>query len=109
MFVPDPVTSNNPNVRPLGDAFFNDITRGYRQKAAYASVDVELVPQTLTLTAGTRYFSTNTTEVGCDSGQLRLPTRLRIRRIPVLITTTSPISIRRGLTGPTQVSEAVRT
>jgi iron complex outermembrane receptor protein len=68
VFVPDPVTSNNPNVRPLGDAFFNDITRGYRQKAAYASVDIELVPRALTLTAGTRYFSTNTTEVGAIEG-----------------------------------------
>jgi len=27
VFVPDPVTSNNPNVRPLGDAYFNDVTR----------------------------------------------------------------------------------
>jgi iron complex outermembrane recepter protein len=68
VFVPAPVTSNNPNVRPLGDAFFNDITRGYTQKAAYASVDVELVPQTLTLTAGTRYSSTNTSEVGSSAG-----------------------------------------
>jgi outer membrane receptor protein involved in Fe transport len=64
VFVPAPVTSNNPNVRPPGDAFFNDITRGYQQKAAFASVDFELIPKTLTLTAGTRYSSTDTTEVG---------------------------------------------
>jgi iron complex outermembrane recepter protein len=70
VFVPGPVTLNNPNVRPLGDAFFNDITRGYRQKAAYTSVDVEVVPQVLTLTAGTRYFNTNTTEVGAIAGSL---------------------------------------
>ena len=67
-FVPYPITLNNPNVRPLGDAFFNDITRGYRQKAAYVSVDAELVPHTLTLTGGTRYSSTNTTEVGAIAG-----------------------------------------
>ncbi len=67
-FVPYPVTSNNPNVRLLGDAYFNDITRGYRQEAAYSSVDVELVPGALTLTAGTRYFNTNTTEVGSIVG-----------------------------------------
>jgi outer membrane receptor protein involved in Fe transport len=65
---PGEVTSNNPNVRPLGDGYFNDITRGYTQKAAYASVDFELVPRALTLTAGTRYFSTNTTEVGSVVG-----------------------------------------
>jgi iron complex outermembrane receptor protein len=69
VFVPGlPTTSINPNVRPLGDAFFDDITRGYRQKAAYASVDFELVPNALTLTAGTRYSSTNTTEVGSSVG-----------------------------------------
>jgi iron complex outermembrane receptor protein len=63
-FVPAPATSNNPNVRPPGDGFFNDITRGYRQRAAYASVDVELIPSSLTLSAGTRYSSTETSEVG---------------------------------------------
>ncbi len=68
VFVSDPVTSNNPNVRPLGDAWFNDITRGYNQKAAYTSVDFELIPKTLTLTAGTRYSSTETWEVGSTVG-----------------------------------------
>jgi len=70
VFVPGPVTSNNPNVRPPGDAFFNDVTRGYAQKAAYASVDFELIPQTLTVTAGTRYFRTDTSEVGSTVGSL---------------------------------------
>ena len=68
VFVPSPVTSNNPNVRPLGDGFFNDITRGYKQKAAYASVDFELIPKTLTLTAGTRYSRIDTSEVGSSVG-----------------------------------------
>ena len=68
VFEPAPVTSNNPDVRPPGDAFFNDITRGYRQKAAYGSIDFDLVPRTLTLTAGTRYSITNTTEVGSIAG-----------------------------------------
>jgi iron complex outermembrane recepter protein len=70
VFVPAPVTSINPNVRPLGDAFFDDITRGYKQKAAYASIDFELVPQTLTLTAGTRYSSTDNSEVGSAVGSV---------------------------------------
>ena len=68
VLVPAPVTSNNPSVRPLGDGFFDDITRGYTQKAAYASVDFDLVPQMLTLTAGTRYFRTDTSEVGSTVG-----------------------------------------
>ena len=67
-FVPGPVTLNNPHVRPLGDGFFNDVTRGYDQKAAYASVDFDLVPNALTLTAGTRYFDTYTSEAGADGG-----------------------------------------
>ncbi len=62
------VTSNNPNVRPPGDAFFNDITRGYQQEAAYTSVDFEIIPHRLTLTAGTRYFRNNVSEVGSFAG-----------------------------------------
>jgi outer membrane receptor protein involved in Fe transport len=68
VFVPGTVTSNNPNIRPLGDGFFNDITRGYNQQAAYASIDFELIPKKLTLTAGTRYFRTTTSEVGSFVG-----------------------------------------
>ena len=68
VFVPSPVTSINPDVRPLGNGFFNDITRGYTQRAAYASLDVGLIPETLTLTVGTRYSRTNTLEVGSSVG-----------------------------------------
>jgi outer membrane receptor protein involved in Fe transport len=67
-FVSAPVTSSNPNVRPLGDAFFNDITRDYRQEAVYTSVDFDLIPAKLTLTAGTRYSRTNTWEAGSTVG-----------------------------------------
>jgi iron complex outermembrane receptor protein len=67
LFVSQPVTSNNPNPRPLGDGFFNDITRGYAQKAAYASVDFDIVSQ-LTLSLGTRYSRIETNEVGSDVG-----------------------------------------
>jgi iron complex outermembrane receptor protein len=68
VFVPAPVTSNNPNIRPPNDGFFNDISRGYKQQAAYASVDFDLIPKKLTLTAGTRYFRTNASEVGSTVG-----------------------------------------
>lgn len=61
-FTPASVTLNNPNVRAPEDGFFDDITRGYTQKAAYASVDFDLLPRTLT--AGTRYFRTTTSEAG---------------------------------------------
>lgn len=82
MFVPAPVTSNNPNVRPLGDGFFDDITRGYTQKAAYASVDFDLVPQELTLTAGTRYFGTDTSEVGSSVGSFGCQRLTNIPTVP---------------------------
>jgi iron complex outermembrane recepter protein len=68
VFVPGPVTLNNPNTRSPGDAFFNDITRQYTQRAAYFSLDFDLVPQTLTLTAGTRYSDIRTSEVGASVG-----------------------------------------
>jgi iron complex outermembrane receptor protein len=54
--LPIPVTSNNPGVRPSGDAFFDDVTRGYKQKAAFGSVDLDVVPKRLTVTLVTRYY-----------------------------------------------------
>jgi len=68
VFVPAAVTSDNPNTRLPGVGFFNDITRGYQQQAAYASVDFDLIPRRLTLTGGTRFSRTNTSEVGSSVG-----------------------------------------
>lgn len=68
VFVSAPVTSIDPDVRVPGDGFFNDITRGYTQKAGYLSVDVDLIPDRLTLTAGTRFSSTRTSERGSSVG-----------------------------------------
>jgi iron complex outermembrane recepter protein len=66
--LPVPVTSNNPSVRPLGDVFFDDITRGYKQKAAFGSVDFEVIPKRLVITAGTRYYDIQNFESGSDVG-----------------------------------------
>jgi iron complex outermembrane receptor protein len=63
-----PATSNNPDVRPLNDAFFDDITRGYKQKAAFASIDFDLIPKALTITAGTRYYDIEDFERGSNVG-----------------------------------------
>jgi iron complex outermembrane recepter protein len=63
-----PVTANNPNVRPLGDAFFDDITRGYEQRAAFGSVDFDIIPKILTITAGTRYYHLDDFERGSNVG-----------------------------------------
>jgi outer membrane receptor protein involved in Fe transport len=55
---------HNPSVRGDTTSFFDDITRGYRQKALFGSVDFDIIPKVLTITAGTRYYQINTTAVG---------------------------------------------
>jgi len=63
-----PVTSNNPNPRGPSDSFADDVTRGYTQRAAFLSLDYELIPKTLTVTIGTRYFRIESKEAGWDAG-----------------------------------------
>jgi iron complex outermembrane recepter protein len=57
-------TVSNPNVRNDNTAFFNDVTRGYKQRAFFASVDFDIIPKVLTITAGTRYYRFDNTEKG---------------------------------------------
>jgi len=76
VIVPGTPTLNNPNVRPPGDAFFEDVTRGYRQKAVYTSIDFDVIPHTLTLSAGTRYSSTESWETGALAGSFGCSTLL---------------------------------
>jgi iron complex outermembrane receptor protein len=54
----------NPNVRNDNTSFFDDVTRGYTQKALFGSADFDIIPKKLTVTAGTRYYQINTTAVG---------------------------------------------
>jgi outer membrane receptor protein involved in Fe transport len=54
----------NPNTRGDNESFFDDITRGYTQKAVFGSADFDIIPKTLTITAGTRYYNINTTAEG---------------------------------------------
>jgi outer membrane receptor protein involved in Fe transport len=49
-------TSNNPNTRNDNDAFFEDIQRGYKQYAFFTSLDFDIIPKVLTITAGTRFY-----------------------------------------------------
>ena len=60
--------ANNPNVRNPDDAFFDDVQRGYRQTAVFGSVDFDLIPKTLTVTAGTRWYEYNEHDFGGDVG-----------------------------------------
>ena len=67
-FYPGDVYVNDPGARPPGDTFFNDLIRSYTQDAAYLSVDWDLVPKTLTLTTGTRYFRIRDSLQGASVG-----------------------------------------
>jgi len=44
------------STRVAGTAFLSDITRGYEQKAVFGEVAFDLVPRSLTLTVGTRFY-----------------------------------------------------
>jgi outer membrane receptor protein involved in Fe transport len=68
VLVPLTPSVNNPNVRNVNDGFFDDIKRGYTQKAAFASADFDVIPKTLTITLGTRYYRIDTTEKGAVVG-----------------------------------------
>lgn len=61
-------TVSNPNIRNDNVAFFNDVQRGYRQAAAFTSIDFDIIPKVLTITGGTRYYHFNNTETGAVTG-----------------------------------------
>jgi iron complex outermembrane recepter protein len=61
-------TANNPDVRNDNVGFFDDTQRTILQKAAFASADFDIIPHTLTLTAGTRYYHFTQSEIGGDTG-----------------------------------------
>ena len=58
----------NPATRNDNIAFFNDVTRGYRQTAFFTSVDFDLIPKVLTVTGGTRYYRFVNDEKGAVTG-----------------------------------------
>jgi outer membrane receptor protein involved in Fe transport len=61
-------TANNPNIRNDNVGFFDDTVRTITQRAAFASGDFEIIPKTLILTAGTRYYHFDQSELGGDTG-----------------------------------------
>jgi outer membrane receptor protein involved in Fe transport len=68
VFVPVPPTLINPHPRGPTDSWINDITHTYAQQALFASLDYDLIPGKLTLTAGTRYSRVSVREVGATTG-----------------------------------------
>jgi iron complex outermembrane recepter protein len=61
-------TANDSATRPQDESYFLDITRGYKQTAAFTSVDFDLIPKVLTVTAGTRYYDIENFEQGSYVG-----------------------------------------
>ncbi|HZZ87905.1 MAG TPA: TonB-dependent receptor [Caulobacteraceae bacterium] len=61
-------TANFPGVRDNHTAFGEDTQRGYDQIAFFGSVDFDIIPQVLTITAGTRWYQYKEFEVGSQYG-----------------------------------------
>ena len=66
---PAPGTSvSDPNTRNDNTAYFNDVHRGYKQLAFFTSLDFDIIPKVLTVTAGTRHYDFDNTEKGANTG-----------------------------------------
>lgn len=59
--------SINPNTRPPGVAFFNDITRTDEQMAFFGEFSFQIIPNTLTATIGGRYYDIESFFVGSSN------------------------------------------
>jgi len=59
--------TNDPSLRNSNTAFYDDFKRDIFQKAAFGSVDFDLIPKVLTFTAGTRYYKFDEGIVGANS------------------------------------------
>jgi len=61
-------TANHPGTRPIGATFGEDIQRGYDQWATFASADYDIIPDVLTVSAGTRWYQYSEYERGSQYG-----------------------------------------
>jgi iron complex outermembrane recepter protein len=57
-------TVANPGIQSDNSSFYQDTVRETRQTALFASVDYDLLPKVLTLTAGTRWFRFENSSAG---------------------------------------------
>ncbi len=57
-------TANQPGARPDNTGFGEDVQRGYDQTAFFGQVDYDIIPDVLTVTAGTRHYSYDEFEKG---------------------------------------------
>src|ERR1700676_2768427 len=68
LIAPPTSSANNHAVRDDSIGFYDDVQRGYKQKAAFFSMDFDIIPKTLTVTAGSRYYNMDTFEKGAKGG-----------------------------------------
>src|SRR5579872_283439 len=60
---------NDPTpIRNDSTGYFNDVKRGYTQRALFTSWDFDIIPKVLTVTAGTRYYHFDNYEKGSNVG-----------------------------------------
>ncbi len=65
--VPGGYTASDPNLRENSNtAFGEDVQRGYKQTAGFASIDLDVIPKVLTLTGGFRWFHYDEFEHGSE-------------------------------------------
>jgi iron complex outermembrane receptor protein len=58
----------NPGIQGATTSFYQDTLRETKQTAFFASVDFDIIPKVLTITAGTRHFRFANSSVGSVSG-----------------------------------------
>jgi len=58
----------NPGIQAAPTSFYQDTVRSTKQLAFFASIDFDLIPKVLTLTAGTRHFRFDNYSAGSVSG-----------------------------------------
>jgi len=59
--------ANHPGLRTdTHTAFGEDVSRGYKQRAAFASVDFDIIPKVLTVTGGARFYHYDEYEHGSE-------------------------------------------
>ena len=59
-------TANSPGPRGDNTAFGMDTQRGYKQVAFYGTVSYDILPKTLTISAGTRFYHYTEYEIGSE-------------------------------------------
>ena len=59
-------TASEPGIRGDSTAFGEDLQRGYKQTAFFGSFDYDLIPKTLSITGGTRWYHYSEYETGSE-------------------------------------------